>query len=98
MRDSNLHFNYIAEVIRCYLALVIECALRQPSATAMIPPESNSLGMYVHMCKSRLSVFLSMFSVDPIEFNRDQQIDAFRVAHLWYLSVQCRYMPGRYTL
>lgn len=45
MRDSNLHFNYIAQVIRCYLALVIECALRQPSATVKQPLESHSLSV-----------------------------------------------------
>lgn len=45
MRDSNLHFNYIAEVIRCYLALVIECALRQPSTTEKLPLESHSLSV-----------------------------------------------------
>lgn len=45
MRDSNLNFNYIAQVIRCYLALLIECALRQPSATVKQPLESQSLSV-----------------------------------------------------
>lgn len=58
MRDSNLHFNYIARVIRCYLALVIECALRQPSTTAKQPPESHSLSVCARVCEFYLSVFV----------------------------------------
>lgn len=58
MRDSNLHFNYIAQVIRCYLALVIECALRQPCATAKHPLESHSL--CVCMCVSSSYLCLSL--------------------------------------
>lgn len=58
MRDSNLHFNYIAQVIRCYLALVIECALRQPSTTVKQPLESHSLSACACVCEFCLSVFV----------------------------------------
>lgn len=67
MRDSNLHFNYIAQVIRCYLALVIECALRQPSATVKQPLESHSLSVRecvcvcVSVCASPVYVCLRVF-------------------------------------
>ncbi|TNN51640.1 hypothetical protein EYF80_038156 [Liparis tanakae] len=47
MRDSNLHFNYVAQVIRCYLAPVIGCALRQPGTTVKQPRESHSLSVPV---------------------------------------------------
>lgn len=62
MRDSNLHFNYIAQVIRCYLALVIECALRQPSTTVKQPRESHRLSVCarVRACVSSIYPCLSL--------------------------------------
>lgn len=59
-RDSNLHFNYIAQVIRCYLALVIECAVRQPSTAVKQPPESHGLTVCVQVCVCVHSSYLCL--------------------------------------
>lgn len=61
MRDSNLHFNYIAQVIRCYLALVIECALRQPSTTVKQPLENHSLSVCACVWVQSFCVCLCVF-------------------------------------